>query len=59
MIPTVSNTNGRPTVAVPLVIVVMASALKDLFEDWKRHEQDRDENQRKVLTADVVHRVFR
>ena len=53
-----SNTQGRPTVAYPLVIVIIASAFKDLFEDRKRHQQDRDENERKVLTADAVQRVF-
>ena len=48
-----SNTGGRPTVGYPLVIVIIASALKDLFEDRKRHIQDEEENKRKVLTADV------
>ena len=59
MIPTVSNTKGRPTVAYPLFLVVIASALKDLFEDRKRLQQDREENSRKVLTADVAERVFK
>ena len=47
MIPTVSNTDGRPTVAYPLILVVVASALKDLFEDRKRHQQDKEENEKK------------
>ena len=38
VIPTVSNTDGRPTVAYPLVFVVCVSAIKDLFEDRKRHQ---------------------
>lgn len=59
MVPTVSNTQGRPTVAYPLVIVIVASALKDLFEDRKRYQQDQAENSRKVLTADVNERVFK
>jgi phospholipid-transporting ATPase len=59
IIPIVSNTQGRPTVAYPLIIVIVASAMKDLFEDRKRHQQDRDENERKVLTADAVQRVFK
>jgi len=59
MIPTVSNTDGRPTVAYPLILVVVASALKDLFEDRKRHQQDKEENEKKVLTADFVERVFK
>ena len=54
-----SNTDGKPTVAMPLLIVVIASAFKDLFEDRKRHQQDQEENERKVLTADASARVFR
>ena len=30
--------------AYPLVIVIVASAFKDLFEDRKRHIQDSEEN---------------
>ena len=45
--------------ALPLVIVVIASAFKDLFEDSKRRQQDSEENKRKVLTADVEQRVFK
>jgi len=59
MIPTVSNTAGRPTVAYPLIIVIVASALKDLFEDRKRHQQDKEENERKVHTADIEQRAFK
>ena len=44
--------------AYPLVIVIVASAFKDLFEDRKRHIQDSEENERKVLTADKNQRVF-
>ena len=43
---------------VPLVFVIAASALKDLFEDRKRHNQDQVENQRKVFRADQVEAIF-
>ena len=36
VIPSVTNTDGRPTVAYPLAIVVFISAVKDLFEDRQR-----------------------
>ena len=59
MIPSVSNTDGRPTVAFPLTLVLVASAFKDWFEDKKRKESDFEENNRKVLTADVEQRLFK
>ena len=39
--------------ALPLCLVIIGSAFKDWFEDAKRKEADFEENQRKVLTADV------
>jgi len=52
MIPAVSITNGRPSIAVPLFFVVGVSAIKDWFEDSKRKREDRNENEKKfeVLT---------
>jgi len=44
MVPQISTTGGRPTQAVPLVFVTLVSMVKDLFEDWKRHSQDKLEN---------------
>ncbi len=35
---------------MPLFVVIAISAIKDLFEDLKRHKQDKEENNRKVLT---------
>jgi len=28
----------------PLMFVVLVSMIKDAFEDWKRHESDKKEN---------------
>ena len=44
--------------AFPLAIVVIASALKDLFEDAQRRSHDKDENERPILTANLEKRVF-
>ena len=45
--------------AFPLTLVLVASAFKDWFEDKKRKESDFEENNRKVLTADVEQRLFK
>ena len=58
MIPSVTNTDGRPTVAYPLAIVVFISAIKDLFEDRQRASQDREENQRHILRAEPQDNIF-
>jgi phospholipid-transporting ATPase len=50
-IPGVSPT-GRWNTLVPLVIVLSATALKEIIEDWKRHKADHEINDRLV-------RVFR
>jgi len=51
MVPGVTLTNGQPTILVPLLFVVAVSALKDIFEDLKRHGSDAVENNKKVLAA--------
>ena len=56
--PAVSNTGGQSTISLPLFFVIAASALKDLFEDRKRHKQDTVENQRKVLRADQIESIY-
>lgn len=35
---------GAGLAAVPVIIIVSASAIKDAFEDWKRHNSDNDVN---------------
>eukprot|EP00833_Pecoramyces_ruminatium_P015398 jgi/Orpsp1_1/1189430/evm.model.d7180000071980.1 len=46
-IPNVSPTN-RWTTAIPLVFVLMVTAVKEIFEDYKRHKQDNEVNNRKI-----------
>jgi magnesium-transporting ATPase (P-type) len=40
IIPPISITNGQPAILLPLMFVVAVSAVKDLFEDIKRHKAD-------------------
>lgn len=51
MVPGVTLTNGQPTILVPLMFVISVSAIKDIFEDLKRHASDAVENGKKVLSA--------
>ena len=43
-IPSITISNGQPVMALPLTLVVIASMLKDAFEDHKRHKSDKGEN---------------
>lgn len=36
MIPDISNSFGKPTIALPLGFVIFVSMIKDFLEDWKR-----------------------
>ena len=40
----VSITNGTPTLALPIVFVLLVTALKDIVEDYRRHKSDDEEN---------------
>jgi phospholipid-transporting ATPase len=40
MIPIISITNGFPAQLMPLIVVVVLSMIKDIFEDYKRHKSD-------------------
>lgn len=40
---------GRYTTAVPLLLILSISALKEIIEDFKRHRQDDEVNNREVL----------
>uniref|UniRef100_H3HAP9 Phospholipid-transporting ATPase n=1 Tax=Phytophthora ramorum TaxID=164328 RepID=H3HAP9_PHYRM len=46
----VSNTNGIPTILLPLAVVFVCSAIKEALEDRERHRADRVANSRPVLT---------
>ena len=40
VIPQISITGGQPVILAPLIFVITVSAIKDLFEDMKRHSSD-------------------
>lgn len=44
----ISISNGQPVIYLPLFVIVLITALKDLFEDLKRHRSDSEENNRRV-----------
>jgi len=43
-IPSISISDGKPAMALPLFFVVLVSMIKDAFEDYKRHNSDDKEN---------------
>ena len=49
IIPAITNTNNEPTIYLPLFVIILISMVKDLFEDMKRHNADKEENNKKVL----------
>ena len=56
-IPGVSPT-GRYTTAVPLVFILTVSAIKEIFEDIKRHRADRGVNRSIALVLDSATRQW-
>ena len=44
MIDAISISEGNPVIFLPLALVISISALKDAYEDKKRHDQDNKEN---------------
>jgi len=49
----ISVTNGTPDIFVPLFLIILISALKDLFEDIKRHRSDKEENSKICHVVDM------
>ena len=44
----ISISGGRPVIYLPLSVIITITAVKDLFEDLKRHKSDNEENNRSV-----------
>lgn len=42
MIHEISISDDKPVIYLPLSVVVAVSAMKDLFEDMKRHKSDKE-----------------
>jgi len=48
VIPQISISGGQPAILLPLLFVLFVSAVKDIFEDSKRHKSDSQENNSKT-----------
>lgn len=46
---------GRTVSLFPLLFVLCVTAIKDGYEDWRRHRSDRNENNREALVLQSVH----
>jgi phospholipid-transporting ATPase len=53
IIPSISISDNKPVMAMPLAIVVLVSMFKDAIEDYKRHKNDDKENNTKALVYDA------
>ena len=51
-IKSISISDGKPAMAVPLTIIVLVSMMKDAYEDYKRHVADGSENLKKCTVYD-------
>ncbi len=45
----ISNSDGKPVILLPLTTIILITAVKDLFEDLKRHKSDSEENSKPVF----------
>jgi phospholipid-transporting ATPase len=45
MVKVISISDGQPAMLPPMIFVILASMLKDGYEDYKRHRDDRAENE--------------
>lgn len=44
MIPEISKSDGQPLLFIPLSFIISVTAIKDLYEDIKRSNSDKEEN---------------
>ncbi len=44
IVPVISISDGVPTILIPLISIVVITAIKDFSEDLKRKKSDREEN---------------
>ena len=47
-IPEISISNGYPVIFIPFAIIVILSAIKDIWEDNKRKKADKAENNKEI-----------
>ncbi len=53
MIPVISISEGVPTIFLPLFIIVLVTAIKDGYEDYKRRKSDKEENRSLVEVFNI------
>lgn len=56
--PTISDSNGVPVLALPLCFVVGVSMIKDIYEDYLRHQSDKEENNRKTIVGQTMEHLM-
>jgi len=49
LIPQISNSNGKPTILMPLAIIVIISSIKEIVEDLRKRKFDNAENSKLTL----------
>ena len=52
IIPAISISDGTPTILIPLICIVIITAVKDFSEDYKRKKSDRQENMKLTQMLD-------
>jgi hypothetical protein len=58
MIDIISISSGKPVMLIPLSFVIAVSMIKDIFEDYKRHKSDNQENYKQALVYDTATKGF-
>ncbi|KAL4478908.1 hypothetical protein ABPG72_019345 [Tetrahymena utriculariae] len=58
IIPQISISEGIPTIFLPLFVILVVTAAKDFYEDYKRHKSDNEENNRKTKKWDIQNNTF-
>jgi len=48
-IQSISNSSGKPVILLPLTTIILITMIKDVYEDWKRHKSDNEENGKKIM----------
>jgi hypothetical protein len=51
MVKSISSTDGKPVVLLPLSIILCVNICKNVFEDLKRRTSDKKENESRVAAA--------
>lgn len=54
----ISISGGKSVMAAPLSVIVFISMCKDAYEDYKRHQSDAQENNKKTEVWDNAKNAF-